>query len=252
MKKTTILIFFVGLCLGTMAQDDQAKQFRPSKNNITLEVNVNPFSSGKSIFINGFRGRLFLNNKLAIRTGFNVDYRKTHNEMPEPHNNVIYYNTSDESYTTLGLNTGVEYHFLKTAWFSPYFGIIVGYENKTSKSTYNEVNYDYTSYTMDKTEIQNGWNLSYLIDLGGGYYQTVTGLTERGYSKLSANAVMGADFYPCSHLYLGLEIGLGYNAILYKVADVKVNGVFDKKYPKATENTIGINFNNAIRVGFWF
>jgi hypothetical protein len=252
MKKTALSALFLIMCLGLTAQDEQVKQFRPSKNNFTVEVNFNPFNSATPIFINGFRGRYFLNDKIAIRTGFNIDYTKKHAEVPETYSGAIYYSTTDESYTTLGVSTGFEYHFLKTKRFSPYFGLIVGYENKTSSSTYNNVNSDYPDYTVDVTDIKNAWQQTYLIEYGGGYYQVVTDISERGYSKLSANVVMGADFYPFQHFYLGLELGFGYNAIFYKEAIYNLNGVFEKKYPKANDSNVGINVNNAIRVGYWF
>jgi hypothetical protein len=254
MKKTTFLAIFLIICLGSMAQEEKTIQYRPAKKNFTVEVNFKPFNAETPITIDGFRGRLFLGNKIAIRAGFNFDYKKKYNETPVKENNTLYYNTADERYTVLGLTTGIEYHFLNSKRFSPYIGFIIGYENKTSKSEYNEVNYyGYPSdYRMDKTEIKNSWYETYIVYDGSGYYSLVTQLSERGYSRFSGNVVLGPDFYLFPHFYMGLELGAGYNALVYKAAEVDINGVFDKKYPKSTETSVGINLNNAIRVGFWF
>jgi hypothetical protein len=249
--KAALLILLLAAWQGLAAQDENQEPFRPSRNNFTVEVNFKPFNAENPVFIDGFRGRFFLNDKLAIRTGVNVEYRKIYNETPETHDNVVYYNSTDQRSTTLGVTTGIEYHFLKTKRFSPYGGIIVGYENRSSKGTYQNVDYSYNGYVIDKTDLTNAWYETVYIE-SGGYYITTQVLAQRGYSKLSANAVLGADFYILRHVYLGIELGFGYNAYFYKEVDVKVNGVFYQKYPKANESSVGFNVNNALRLGFWF
>ena len=146
----------------------------------------------------------------------------------------------------LGVTPGVEYHFLNSKRFSPYVGVIAGYENKTSKGVYEDVQQIFTggtlTYKMAKTETKNAWNGTSAL----GTYN------ERGYSKLSFNAVLGADFYIMKHLYMGLELGVGYNILVYKEIEVSIDGSLDTKIPKAKENDFGVNVNNAIRLGFWF
>jgi hypothetical protein len=77
-------------------------------------------------------------------------------------------------------------------------------------------------------------------------------MSQRGYNSLKVNAVLGADVYIIKHLYMGVELGLGVNSIKYKEVVIKKDGNFDKKYPEATDFGFGLNFNNAIRLGFWF
>jgi hypothetical protein len=244
----TISMWIMLMCAGfaLMAQDEAGNPFKPSKHNFSVEVNFKPFSSENPISIDGFRGRLFLNNKLAIRLGCNFATKKVYEETPVEYNNTTYYNSNDEKYTVAGVSTGAEYHFLDSKRFSPYVGLIVGYENKTSKAVYEDAQADYTggTYTVKivTTEFKNAWN----------YYGTQTGFLERGYSKISCNAVLGADFYLMKHLYMGIELGLGYNALIYKEIEINVDGVLETKYPKAKENGFAISVNNAIRLGFWF
>ncbi|MCX6252781.1 MAG: hypothetical protein NTX61_18760 [Bacteroidetes bacterium] len=253
MRKTAIFSLFILMSAGLMAQSGDTNQFRPSKGNFSVEVNFRPFSTESPIGIDGFRGRYFLGNKLAIRTGFNIGYKKRHNEQPETMNGSIYYTTTDEKYTILGLNTGIEYHFYNSKRFSPYIGLIIGYENETSSSSYEDLNSGSGSgITIDKTDITNAWMETSLIQYYDGYYGILTQMVQRGYSKLSANAVVGADFYLFRHFYMGLELGVGYNTLFYKEVTFNVNGVFKMKYPNASDSNIGLNLNNAIRVGFWF
>ncbi len=246
MKTISICVLFMLAGITVMAQGETPNQFRPSKNNFSVEVNFKPFNANTPISIDGFKGRLFLGNKLAIRLGCNFATRKIYQETPIEYNNTTYFNSDDERYTVLGVSSGVEYHFLKTQRFSPYAGLILGYENKTSKAVYEDVepyNYGGTyTYKMITTESKNAW----MLNSTQGYY------SERGYSKLSVNAVLGADFYLMKHLYMGIELGVGYNALLYKEIEITVDGSLDTKIPKGSENDFGINVNNAIRLGFWF
>jgi hypothetical protein len=247
MRTTTICVLFILAGFTLKAQDEAGNPFRPSKNNFSVEVNFKPFSSDAPISIDGFRGRLFLSNKLAIRVGCNFAMEKIYSETPVENNNTTYFNSDDERYTVLGVHTGVEYHFLNSKRFSPYVGIVVGYENETSKAVYEDLSMDGTSYPytyrMVKTEVKNSW---YYSSGSSGTYH------ERGYSMFSCNAVLGADFYLMKHLYMGIELGIGYNAMFYKEIEVTVDGVLDSKIPKAKETNSGIGVNNSIRLGFWF
>jgi hypothetical protein len=131
-------------------------------------------------------------------------------QTPETISGAVYYSSTDEHYTTLGISTGLEYHFLKTKRFSPYCGLIVRYENKTSGSTYDDVNISSSLPTIDHYEITNAWMTTY-IQYSGSYYSIVRKLLEQGYLKVNINAVLGADFYIFPNFYLGLELGIGYN-----------------------------------------
>jgi len=247
MKKTTIWVLFMLAGFILMAQDEATDRFRPSKNNFSAEVNFKPFSSEAPISIDGFRGRLFLSNKLAIRIGCNFATKKIHDETPFVYNNTVYYNTRDERYTVAGVNTGIEYHFLNSKRFSPYVGVIIGFENKSSKAVYDDVEPDYYSgtniYKTVTTEYKNAWRY---------YSGTQTNLIERGYTRISGNIVLGGDIYLMKHLYMGLELGLGYNSLVYKEVEITGEGTLATKFPKAKDNGFSINVNNSIRLGFWF
>jgi len=243
MKTTAFWLLFLFTGFTMMAQVDSVKTFRPGKYNFSAEVNFKPFSADAPISINGFRGRLFLGNKLAVRLGCNFAMKKTYDEYPAGYGMGTFINSDDERYTVIGISSGLEYHFLNSKRFSPYAGVSIGFENKSSKGVYEDADYSGTSYQMVETEIKNAW----------GYYTGgSSNYLERGYTSIATNLVLGADVYIIKHLYLGLELGLGYNAIFYKKIEVTVDGNVSSTIPKAKESDFGINVNNSIRLGFWF
>jgi hypothetical protein len=38
----------------------------------------------------------------------------------------------------------------------------------------------------------------------------------------------------------------------YKEINIELNGVLEQTVPKSTASNIGLNWNDAIRLGFWF
>ena len=261
MKKSflTFLVFIFSLLL--FAQNENSNSFKPAKNNFSVEVDFMPFNLDKPINLNSFRGRFFLNEKMAIRVGFNFRNKNNYSESPADLNNddVMMFNTIDEKFTVFGLSTGFEYHLLNSKRISPYIGIDIGYENKSSSSVYEDIieefNYPNGGYTYETrtTEYENSWGgLVYIYDPNNGYYYIHEGPVERAYTIFSVNAVLGADIYIIKHLYLGFEIGLGYNSKVDKEVEVKVDEKLENKYPKGKDNFTGLNVNNAIRLGVWF
>ncbi len=258
MKTITLtgLIIFLNSLL--FAQDEKNLSFTPTKNNFTFEVNFTPFNPDSPIDINGFSSRLFLSDKMALRLGFNVDHKKIFTEMPyETNDGAVYYESIDEKYNVLGINAGIEYHFLNSKRVTPYVGVSLGFEDKTSESKYEDVEYDYNgmqlNYHVVTTEIKNLWREFILqYDPNNGYYYVVTNYQERGYHKFYGLAVLGADVYIVRHFYMGVEIGLGMEVLSYKEVELKIDDDPEPNIPKATESSFGLNVNNAIRLGFWF
>jgi hypothetical protein len=254
--KAFVILFLVVSGIVGIAQEDKSGSFIPSKNNFSFEVNFTPFNADAPIDISGFNSRLFLTDKLALRMGFNFDMGKNYEEMPYETSDALYYESTEESYTTIGVNTGIEYHFLDSKRVSPYIGAIIGFEDMTSKSVYKELYSAYNgmeyTYLIRTTEAENMW-LDEVI-----YYDPETGyyifeeMSHRGYLKISGMAVLGADVYIVKHFYMGVELGLGINATTYKEITVTIDGDPEPGIPKAKETNFGLNVNNAIRLGFWF
>lgn len=65
--------------------------------------------------------------------------------------------------------------------------------------------------------------------------------------------LFGVDFFPIKNLYLGLEVGLGYELIKYKQIIVK-NSSNDEAttYPSGAQEDFGFYYNNALRLGVRF
>lgn len=260
MKRLTLLLTLSFIALFAYTQNEPENFLRPSKNNFSIEVDFMPFNFDGPIGLNSFRGRFFFNDKLALRTGFNFDNKKNVYETPaNTPDDIKLFNEYEEKYNMYGINTGIEFHILNSKRISPYIGFDISFENKSSSALYKEYfieyNYPYNDYdiTQQTTEITNAWegDISYYIDQWGNIIY-VYEISERAYRSFGFNAVLGTDIYIVKHLYLGFELGVGYNTIKYKEIEVNVDNALDERYPESTENKIGLNVKNAIRLGFWF
>lgn len=255
-KHLTLTVLLIAIANYVTAQEEQVKSIRPGKNNFTFEVDFTPFNSTTPVDLHGFRGRFFLSDKLAIRTGFNFDMKTNYEELPSERNGIVLFESDDEQYTVFGINTGIEYHFLPSGRVSPYFGAGIGFENKSSHADYEDVVWDYSgpsySYYLQKTEIENCW-LGYELyyDPNYGYY-FIEDFTNRAYNKLSGFLILGADVNIVKHFYMGVELGLGVDLMTYKEISVKIDGEAQPTIPEAKETDYGLIVNNAIRLGFWF
>jgi len=261
MKKHLIFILlFILPNLLIIAQEKV--DLNPTAKNFSVEVDFTPFNQTTPISINSFKGKYFIDNKTALRIGFNFDNGNNSFEEPASTNSDSpLYDKTSEKYTVFGISPGFEIHFLESTRVSPYFGFQINYENKISKATYEEYergeyNGNDYDYTLNKTEYKNSWRTisTYTQNTNWGT-QTYTsqGIGERGYSSLGANLILGADFYIVKHLYLGLELGFGYNSVRYKEIEIDSESAQDVvKYPESKTSEFGLNVNNAIRLGFWF
>lgn len=259
MKKCYLLLALCAITLFGLAQDENGKMLRPVKNNFSFEVDFAPFNFEKPIILNSFRGRYFFSEQLALKIGFNFENQKNVFETPaNTPDDIMLFDENEEKFTVLGFQTGLEYHFLKSKRISPYVGFDIGFENKTSCANYKDYsvdNYYYEDYEIvtTTTDITNAWETSvnYYIDQWGNIHY-IYDVTERAYTSYGFNVVLGTDIYIIKHLYLGFELGLGFNQYKYKEIEVKVNEVIENIYPESTENKFGLNVNNAIRLGVWF
>lgn len=257
MKKCYLILALCTIAMFGIAQDENEKMLRPAKNNFSFEVDFMPFNLDKPIVLNSFRGRYFFSEKLALKIGFNFENVKNVYETPaNTPDDIMLFNESEEKFNVMGLQTGIEYHFLNSRKLSPYVGIDIGFENKTSCASYKDYTIDYYYYDdyeviTTTTEISNAWETSYYIDQWGNLVYINDG-NERAYTSYGVNLLLGADIYIIKHLYLGFEIGLGAYIYKYKEIEVKVDEKVEQIYPESTANNYGLNVNNAIRLGVWF
>lgn len=255
--KATIILAVLFTAFLTNAQEETKKNnISPSKGSFSFEVDFLPFSNSGPINLNAFRGRYFLSDKLVLNLNFNFDSKKQHYESPSSYQNYLVFDTEDGRFTVFGLGSGLEYHFLPESRISPYIGVNATYEMK--RSSYESIDHVYNSYPVSgviqrKTEVENAWPGMMIIGIdqfGNPVYSYMS--DERAYNSIKANVVLGADIYIIKHLYMGFELGMGLDSKNYKEVVIKVDGNLDTKYPKASDLTFGLNFNNALRLGIWF
>ncbi|MCK9270879.1 MAG: hypothetical protein RBR47_06265 [Bacteroidales bacterium] len=261
MKTKIITTIFILIASSGFAQSDSlTPKFRPTEGNLALELDFLPFSESGPIDLKSFQVRYFISPQLVLRAGFNFDRVKKDDELPRTFqhngNSIMKFNKYEMDYTLWGINAGLAYHFFDNTRVSPYLGIDIGYEAKAAKynDEVNSYNSGYPSgeFVVAKTEIENGWGINEVIyDPWGNPVNAFT-VHQRAYSSIKANLVAGTDIYIMKHFYAGVELGLGMETIKYKEVTMKKDGVLKLKFPEKKDNTFGLNFNNAIRIGFWF
>jgi hypothetical protein len=217
MRKTALSLFML-LAMDTniFAQDELS--IKPQAKNWTGEVNLNPFSSSP-VNIRYLRFRQFTSNTSAVRLGISFDYQS---DKPADDQKV--------SATFINLRPGFEKHFKGTERLSPYYGVDLDIAFKTSKGEFGD---------DDVTTIKGAWS-------NNGQ--------ERGFTRLGANLIFGADYYFAKRFYVGTEFGFGFETIKDAIIEVDLPG--NQANPEAIKGgssfRIGPNFNSSIRLGFVF
>jgi hypothetical protein len=218
-----ILTAMMCISLWTEAQD-----FKPVAGQVALEVNFTPLSA-TPIGLNYLKARYFIADDMVFRIG--LDIRMNSNKS-EPINSVDPNKNHEQtmSYTQFGLYPGIEKHFGSLERLSPYVGAELGFVTKGSKSSYTDNNANTT------VETKGAW--------GDG--------SNRGFTSIGLNVIAGADFYVAKKLYLGTEIGFGFQSVTQKEVEVTSGSTTNTASVKASTTDIGFNFNPAIRLGFCF
>ncbi len=231
MKKLVIAMFIV-LCAVTFVN---AQDFKPSSG-LTMEVNFRPANTVSPISINELRGRLFLNDRMAIRLGLLINMNNTTSstQYGVGTNNLVVAEFKNKNFD-FGFTPGIEIHVGDMERLSPYFGAEIGLRfNSRSGSITN-----YQGTVGDNYEISG-------CDLNNNLGSTIIGF----------NFLTGFDFYVSKHLYMGAEVGLGFASTSWKDTEVttKLGGVTTTtKDPLGNSNTfLGVVFNPAIRLGWAF
>ncbi|MDQ3048310.1 MAG: hypothetical protein M3R27_12235 [Bacteroidota bacterium] len=243
MKKLfTTATLFIAACTFTMAQD-AASDFKPAAGANNLELNFIPLN-GKPIQLTYIRYRKFLSETTAFRLGIGVSYQSSKADSVFNSNvNADQTVTSEYKMTKFGWNIkpGFEKHFAGTNRLSPYMGVELDLAGQSSKEVTPQgidANDEFTIVT-DKNKSK------------GGFF------------RAGVNLVAGFDCYITKHLYLGTELGFGFQYI--KNSDYKMSTAYPGTYTPGTPDpgnpdpvtqgsdvNVGPNFNSAIRLGYIF
>jgi len=245
MKKLfTTTVLALSACTFTMAQDG-ASDFKPTAGANNLELNFVPLN-GKPIQLTYIRYRRFLSEKTAFRLGIGLSFTSqkadsVFNSKVTPTGNVTVSEKYKKTVMSWSIKPGFEKHFEGTNRLSPYIGAELDLAGQSTKEV-----------TPTGTDAKDEF-----------YIQTDKNKSKGGFFRAGVNLIAGFDCYITKHLYLGSELGFGFQYT--KFSDYKMTteypssvtpGTPDPGNPNATsqgsEMNIGPNFNSSIRLGYIF
>lgn len=244
MKKLTLLLGGVVLSTSLFAQKPEEGAPLSIEGNVSglaafgfgnsAAVNLNPAAAPgvASIVTPGLRLRYFATNNIAVRLslGFNSGKRTENffeNEIDNTGNSGTFITKAGT--TTIGI--GGEYHFKGTAKLSPYAGLDINFGmgkfategNQSDGATWVAV--DYSEKSEQRT------------------------------SGFGVGLVAGTDYYFAENFYLGVELGLGFNAYTMKegTSSVTVAGVtVETKGNEMKQSGFSNNVMGMFRLGWRF
>jgi opacity protein-like surface antigen len=230
MKKA---ILFVACALMTMTGAFAQKQSGGEKN---LEVAFAPLG-GNPVSISGIRFRTFNSEASAIRVGLflggTTDKTVTMQaeESGDPDQPELY--TTDRS-MSISIRPGYEKHFAGTDRLSPYVGAELAI-------TLNNMSTEEEMWTVINSDGDTG---------------VATTTTKDGSTTFGVNLLAGTDFYFADNIYLGAEMGFGFQSTSNKDTEVEVEGIDDAENPDPLINggssAWGPNVQGTLRLGWLF
>ena len=263
----------------TFSQTDSLSK-SPTAKDFMVEINFNPFGDDGVFSFENLQTKYWINNKTALRLGLQFDYKNNSTTDEDYKSDEDYKPTISEKSILLGFKPGIEFRILTNSRISPYWGFEFSYINKSSSSEYvdydREFDYDIDDYVYNKveTKLDGAWRKVTFQELestdpwGGTSYRTYrsTDYTdERAFSSYGLNLILGTDFFLIRNLYLGFEIGLGYEMTKYKQIELELidnrepssfyptTSIDDKlTYPSSKSTNFGFYYNNSIRLGVYF
>ena len=199
----TLILFSISLF------SQEVKNLKPEGKNISFETSFYPNDPFAPINMSYLRGRYFITNNIAIRMGIDFSNKKDIDEelnIAYDNGGIAYQapnNKTENKYTTFGFHPGVELHFLtENKRISPYIGAELYFTNKKSSSNieayFIEHDWQYDSYSHEKMEYE--------------YTNVWSNGNERAYKMFGFNAIIGTDIYLTKHLFMGVELGIGYQS----------------------------------------
>lgn len=242
MKKLfTATALFLSAITASTAQE--ATDLKPGAGANNLELNFVPLN-GKPIQLTYIRYRRFLSETAAVRVGFGLSYSSSKADSVFI-SNVNPANTVEEKYKSSkfgwNLKPGYEKHFAGTNRLSPYIGAELDLAGAMSK--------EITPTGIDAAD--------------GVYIVTEKNKNKGGFFRAGVNVLAGFDCYITKHVYLGTELGFGFQAVMYSKykKETAYPGNVSTPTPdpgnpdpasQGREINVGPNFNSAIRLGYIF
>lgn len=204
--------------------------YKPEAMSVATEINYSfdgaNTNEGFQLPEYGAKVRLFLNDNWVVRLnlGLGVDTQKGTTYYEDANTEYERYNKTTT--TTFSIMPGFEYHFNKFDRISPYVGAELGIRTLSTKSVTEDEHAE--SRTEDKTP-------------GLGF---------------AVNAVSGVDVYLCKGLYVGAELGLGYEMMNVKRGTSTVEQGNNKVETDGSNSTkageFGFHVTPTLRIGWFF
>lgn len=237
MKKFVTTAFAVFLFNVTFAQKPDAGAF-------TIETQIN-FQTGTApinIFTPNIRVRYFISEDLALRLQFAYLSNKMTTTVTENFDGTGAEGSVDMSSSLFTFRPGIEKHFAGTNRLSPYIGAEINIQMGSAKETWDQANSDGFNYFYEEGTT---------ADITGDW--VTTSPTWSAGSTIGLNLLAGLDFYVMENLYIGGELGWGFNS--YSGKDVEgtqtVDGdTFTFTAPGAKSSGFGMVPSGFIRVGW--
>ena len=205
MKK---LLFIVGLALTSLSASAQEQEVGIPAGLFTLEWKFNPFDyESKPVKVAQLNGRMFLNDKSAVRLGVGVGFDRDDDEHSSSDNGSA---SSVESSTkitndalTLRFSLGYEYHFANTGHLDFYGGVEGGYLGRFFSAT--------RDYSRTRTEVETTSSITYYDYKKTEYNKRSSDGEKQNENGIFASVFTGIDYYIYKKLYIGAELGLTFN-----------------------------------------
>lgn len=220
MKNLSVVVAIMLMCSNFLS----AQEFKPVAGDLSTEVNFSPFSSNP-VQLDHLKIRKFLTDKNVVSIGLKLDFDRDEGTETDGFTEVDYTKKAFE----LNSRLGFERHFEGTKRLSPYAGIELELAYKSASADFEAQG---TTYRID-----GAWD---------------TDGTERRFTRMSANLIIGADFYFMKRAYLGVELGYGYTFQDFQKYRAKYEYFPADEYPGKVSYDLGHHVQNSIRLGFNF
>jgi hypothetical protein len=239
MKRTSLaLLCFLITFLHAVGQDS----LKVKAGEFSTELNINPFQGELSLnnTLNQIKVRYFLKDDFALRVGFIFSNKKDETKIDNPYGTNPFSYEAVKKSNMIGLNLGVEKHFLGTKKLSPYLAGEFSIGSKKSNHTFEQGNI--------KTEIDGAWQS--VANPPNNYFV----YDERGFTKFGINLVAGFDYYISRHFFFGYEFNFELSKTKFSDIDITTddNNQQDTQDRDDSSVSIGPNLINGIRLGFIF
>lgn len=213
----------------------------------SIETIINANKNGINWNTPALRARYFLNNNWAVRLQLGIgdgsgDAMSEHHTYYEFADGTGDKGTLDINRMGINFQLGAEYHFLGTKKLDPYAAVGINFGVAHLKAKADKF------YDGDPQ-----FGLPFTPD----HYAKGLGFDgEGGYNTVGGTIGLGTDFYFVESVYIGIELGIDYNAINHRAGEktYHLDGTYPKDIkgvePEFKESYIGVQ--STLRIGWRF